>query len=91
MLVAGGYPDSYAKGFPIRGTDRVTASTVFHAGTRLNDGLLVTSGGRVLAVTSRGATMQEALDKSYSSVSEIYFEGMNYRKDIGFDLKTERR
>lgn len=91
MIVAGGYPDSYEKGLPIEGTDEVTASTVFHAGTRVADGRLVTSGGRVLAVTSRGVTMQEALDKSYSSVSEIYFEGMNYRKDIGFDLKTEER
>jgi len=91
MMVAGGYPDSYKKGFPILGTDRVRASTVFHAGTRVDDGRLVTSGGRVLAVTSRGATMKEALDKSYRSVSEISFEGMNYRKDIGFDLKTEER
>ncbi|MDZ7633799.1 MAG: phosphoribosylamine--glycine ligase [Bacteroidales bacterium] len=91
MIVAGGYPDSYEKGFPILGTDRVNESTVFHAGTRVDDGRLVTSGGRVLAVTSRGATMQEALDRSYSSVSEIYFEGMNYRKDIGSDLKTSGR
>lgn len=91
MMVAGGYPDSYQKGFPIAGTESVRASTVFHAGTRVADGRLVTSGGRVLAVTSRGATMQEALDKSYKSISEIYFEGMNYRKDIGFDLKTEER
>jgi len=91
MMVSRGYPDSYEKGFPIGGTDKVTASTVFHAGTGITDGRLVTSGGRVLAVTSRGATMQEALDKSYGSVSEIYFEGMNYRRDIGFDLKTEGR
>ena len=87
MMVAGGYPDSYNKGFPVSGTDRVTESTLFHAGTKVTDGHLVTSGGRVLAVTSRGATMQEALDKSYRSLSGIYFEGMNYRKDIGFDLK----
>jgi phosphoribosylamine---glycine ligase len=88
MIVAGGYPDGYEKGTPIAGTDHVTESTVFHAGTRVTDGRLVTNGGRVLAVTSRGATMQEALDRSYYRISAIYFEGMNYRKDIGFDLKA---
>ena len=76
------------KGFPVSGTDRVTESILFHAGTHVTDGHLVTSGGRVLAVTSRGATMQEALDKSYRSISGIYFEGMNFRRDIGFDLKA---
>jgi phosphoribosylamine--glycine ligase len=91
MMVAGGYPDSYDKGFPIKGTDTVTESTLFHAGTKVADGRLLTSGGRVLAVTSRGATMQEALDKSYRSLSGIYFEGMNYRRDIGSDLKTGKR
>ena len=90
MMVAGGYPDSYDKGFPIKGTDTVTESTLFHAGTKVADGHLVTSGGRVLAVTSRGATMQEALDKSYRSLSGIYFDGMNYRRDIGSDLKPGR-
>jgi len=88
MIVAGGYPDSYEKGTPIGGTDTVKESIVFHAGTKVGDGKLLTSGGRVLAVTSRGATMQEALDRSYRSISGIYFEGMNYRKDIGFDLKS---
>ena len=88
MMVSGGYPDSYRKGFPISGTDRVTESILFHAGTHVTDGHLVTSGGRVLAVTSRGATMQEALDKSYRSISGIFFEGMNIRRDIGFDLKA---
>lgn len=87
MIVAGGYPDSYEKGTPIGGTDIVKESIVFHAGTKAVEGRLVTSGGRVLAVTSRGATMQEALDSSYRSISGIYFEGMNYRRDIGFDLK----
>lgn len=91
MMVSGGYPDSYNKGFPVTGTDKVTESTLFHAGTKVADGRLVTSGGRVLAVTSRGVTMQEALDRSYRSISEIYFEGMNYRRDIGFDLKTGER
>jgi len=88
MMVSGGYPDSYRKGFPVSGTDRVTESILFHAGTHVTDGHLVTSGGRVLAVTSRGATMQEALDKSYRSISGIFFEGMNIRRDIGFDLKA---
>lgn len=88
MIVAGGYPDSYEKGTPIGGTDKLKESTVFHAGTKVRNGRLLTSGGRVLAVTSRGATMQEALDRSYRSISGIYFEGMNYRKDIGFDLKS---
>ncbi len=91
MMVAGGYPDSYDKGFPVSGTDRVKESTLFHAGTKVTDGRLVTSGGRVLAVTSRGPTMQEALDKSYRNLSGIYFEGMNYRRDIGFDLKPGER
>ncbi|MFZ2285495.1 MAG: phosphoribosylamine--glycine ligase [Bacteroidales bacterium] len=88
MMVSGGYPDSYRKGFPVSGTERLTESTLFHAGTHVTDGHLVTSGGRVLAVTSRGATIQEALDKSYRSISRIYFEGMNFRRDIGFDLKA---
>ncbi|MFN2314535.1 MAG: phosphoribosylglycinamide synthetase C domain-containing protein, partial [Bacteroidales bacterium] len=91
MMVAGGYPDSYNKGFPVTGTDGVKESTLFHAGTKVVDGRLVTSGGRVLAVTSRGTTMQEALDKSYRSLSRIYFEGMNFRRDIGFDLKPGER
>ncbi len=88
MMVAGGYPDSYEKGTPITGTDNIAESTVFHSGTKVVNRRLVTSGGRVLAVTSRGATMQEALDRSYRTISGIYYEGMNYRKDIGFDLKV---
>lgn len=91
MMVAGGYPDSYTRGFPVSGTEKIKESTLFHAGTKVTGGHLVTSGGRVLAVTSRGATMQEALDKSYRSLSGIYFEGMNYRRDIGFDLKPGER
>jgi phosphoribosylamine---glycine ligase len=88
MMVSGGYPDSYRKGFLVSGTDNVKESILFHAGTHVTDGHLVTSGGRVLTVTSRGATMQEALDKSYRSISGIFFEGMNFRRDIGFDLKA---
>jgi len=87
MMVSGGYPDSYRKGFAIGGTDRVTESTLFHAGTATSLGKLVTSGGRVIAVTSMGATMDEALSKSYAAAALISFEGMNFRRDIGFDLK----
>ncbi len=87
MTVSGGYPDSYGKGFPVTGVEKVSESILFHAGTAMKDGRLVTSGGRVMAVTSTGSTMQEALDKSYRSVREISFCAMNYRKDIGSDLK----
>lgn len=90
MVVSGGYPDTYGKGFPVTGTERVKESTLFHAGTRSDNGLLVTNGGRVIAVTSTGRSMEEALARSYASVSEISFSGMNYRKDIGFDLKNIR-
>lgn len=88
MIVSGGYPDSYGKGFPVSGTEKVSGSVLFHAGTKIDNGRLVTSGGRVLAVTSLGQTMEEALSKSYTSVGEISFSGMNYRRDIGFDLKN---
>jgi phosphoribosylamine--glycine ligase len=88
MIVSGGYPDSYGKGFPVSGIENVTGSTVFHAGTKTDNGRLVTSGGRVLAVTSLGNTMQEALSESYSSAGEISFTGMYCRMDIGFDLKN---
>lgn len=87
MIVSGGYPDSYSKGFAIRGTERVTGSILFHAGTATKEDRLVTSGGRVIAVTSVGSAMDEALSKSYTSAALISFDGMNYRRDIGFDLK----
>jgi len=86
MLVSGGYPEAYEKGKTITGLENVTESIVFHAGTTTNNSDVVTSGGRVLAVTSFADTIQEALDKSYRSINEIHFEKMNYRKDIGFDL-----
>ncbi|MCJ7820091.1 MAG: phosphoribosylamine--glycine ligase [Bacteroidales bacterium] len=89
MLVSGGYPDEYIKGVPITGLDKVAGSTVFHAGTGYKDGILVTKGGRVLAVTSTGDDMEEALRKSYRSASLINYDGVYLRRDIGFDLKKE--
>jgi phosphoribosylamine--glycine ligase len=91
MMVSGGYPDAYNKGVEIAGLGSVTGSTVFHAGTTERDGRIVTSGGRVLSVTSQGETMEAALEKSYRTVSGIRFDGVNYRKDIGFDLKMSKR
>jgi len=69
--------------------EKIKESTVFHAGTAMVDGHLSTSGGRVLAVTSGGSTLAEALAVSYRSIGKITFEGMNYRRDIGFDLKNK--
>jgi phosphoribosylamine--glycine ligase len=86
MLVAGGYPGDYEKGKIIKGINHVSESVVFHAGTRQTKDEIVTSGGRVLAVTSWGKTMKEALGKSYRNADLISFEGINYRTDIGFDL-----
>ena len=87
MLVAGGYPEAYEKGKEISGIENVTDSIVFQAGTTLKDNKIVTNGGRVMAITSLGDSMEEALEKSYKSIDKITFEKMNYRKDIGFDLK----
>lgn len=86
MLVSAGYPGSYKKGMEITGLENVEGSVVFHAGTKREDGRLLTNGGRVLAVSSFGVTMREALAQSYSNVGKIRFEGMNFRRDIGFDL-----
>lgn len=86
MLVAGGYPGSYEKGKTITGCDCVEGSMVFHAGTRKAGEEVVTNGGRVLAVSSFGNTMEEALAKSYANIKHICFEGMNFRRDIGTDL-----
>lgn len=86
MLVSGGYPETYEKGKSITGLENVTESIVFHAGTTTKNKEVVTSGGRVMAITSFANTIEEALDKSYRSIDEIHFEKMNYRKDIGFDL-----
>ncbi|WP_298878405.1 phosphoribosylamine--glycine ligase [uncultured Polaribacter sp.] len=86
MLVSGGYPEAYEKGKEMTGFNDVQNSIVFHAGTTIKDDKVVTSGGRVMAVTSFGSTIQEALEKSYKSIDKIHFDKMNYRKDIGFDL-----
>jgi phosphoribosylamine--glycine ligase len=82
VLASGGYPGSYPKGIPIYGLDEVRDSVVFHAGTAEKDGQIVTNGGRVLGVTARGATIEEARAKAYGDIERIRFEGMQYRKDI---------
>jgi phosphoribosylamine---glycine ligase len=86
MLVSGGYPGSYEKGKLVKGLDQVNESVVFHAGTAKSNSSVVTSGGRVLAVSSWGTTMKDALEISYNNSGKISFDGMYYRTDIGFDL-----
>ena len=86
MLVSGGYPQEYKKGYPISGIDKVDGSIVFHAGTALNDGNLVTNGGRVIAVSSYGANKEEALQKSFEEAQKITFTDKYFRRDIGKDL-----
>ena len=86
MLVSGGYPEAYQNGKEITGVEAVKDSIVFHAGTKTESGKTLTNGGRVMAVTSLGDSIEEALEKTYASIEKINFENMNYRKDIGFDL-----
>jgi phosphoribosylamine---glycine ligase len=86
MLVSSGYPGEYQKGFEIKNLDRNYDSQVFHAGTLLKDDKVLTNGGRVIAISSLGADIKEALNKSYHCAEEIEFAGKNYRRDIGFDL-----
>ncbi len=85
IMASGGYPKSYPKGIEITGLTegQLDGVTVYHAGTAINDGRLVTSGGRVLGVTALGNTLEEALEKSYAAVDKIKFENAHYRKDIG--------
>ncbi|WP_315381130.1 phosphoribosylamine--glycine ligase [Hoylesella loescheii] len=86
MLVSGGYPQEYAKGYPIEGTENVGESIVFHSGTAVKDGQFVTNGGRVLAVSSYGKDKAEALQKSFEAANAIRFTDKYFRKDIGQDL-----
>ena len=87
MMVSGGYPGSYEKGKEISGTENVTDSILFQAGTKKDGEKLLTNGGRVIAVTSYGETKDEALARSFGSIKKINFDGMYFRRDIGADLK----
>jgi phosphoribosylamine--glycine ligase len=86
MLVSGGYPEVFEKGKVITGIENVSDSIVFHAGTKIENGRIVSNGGRVLAITSFGDDFQQAIKKSYQSIDKLDFDKMYFRKDIGFDL-----
>lgn len=86
MLISGGYPEAYEKGKEITGIKNIEDSIPFHAGAKIEGGKTVTSGGRVMAITSYGDTYKEAIKKSYQSIEKLHFDKMYYRKDIGFDL-----
>ena len=86
MLVSGGYPQEYKKGYPISGIDQIEGSIVFHSGTALKDGQVVTNGGRVIAVSSYGKDKAEALQKSFEEAQKILFTDKYFRRDIGADL-----
>ena len=86
MLVSGGYPQEYKKGYPITGIDQVEGSIVFHSGTALKDGEVITAGGRVIAVSSYGQDKAEALQKSFEEAQKIQFTDKYFRRDIGADL-----
>jgi phosphoribosylamine--glycine ligase len=87
MLVSGGYPGPYQKGKVISGLDKVENSFAFHAGTNFKGAEVCTDGGRVLAISSYGNTITEALSLSYINAQRIDFDGKYYRKDLGFDLQ----
>ena len=86
MLVSGGYPEAYQKGYPIKGIDKVEGSIVFHSGTSYKDGHVVTNGGRVISVSSYGKDKEEALQKSFKEAQKITFTDKYFRRDIGQDL-----
>jgi len=86
MLVSGGYPGDYAKGKVINGLDRIRDSILFHAGTTRHDAEVRTAGGRVIAVTSLGSDLKEALAQSYRNADLVDFENKYYRKDIGYEF-----
>ena len=86
MIVSGGYPEAYEKGKEINIENNINDSIIFHAGTKLENSKIVTNGGRVLAITSYGSDIFEALNKSYQNINNISFENCYFRKDIGFDL-----
>ena len=86
LLVSGGTPETYKKGYTISGLDKVEGSIVFHSGTALKDGNVVTNGGRVIAVSSYGNNKEEALQKSFEEAKKIEFTDKYFRRDIGQDL-----
>nr|WP_330374188.1 phosphoribosylglycinamide synthetase C domain-containing protein [Clostridioides difficile] len=84
MLTSGGYPDSYEKGKIITGLENLDDDiVVFHSGTKMFDGNLVTNGGRVIGITAKSTTVKDAAEKVYENIKKINFEGMHYRTDIG--------
>lgn len=86
IVVSGGYPEKYGKGYPISGLDNIGDITVFNAGTAVKDGRLVTSGGRVLALTALGDSLESARGNVYSKVDEVKFEDAFHRSDIALDM-----
>ena len=90
MLVSGGYPESYEKGKDISGLEEVEKSIIFHSGTQKKGNKLMTNGGRVMAITSFGRTIEDALSKSYDNANKVKFDGKYFRKDIGYDLLEEK-
>jgi phosphoribosylamine--glycine ligase len=86
MVVAGGYPEEYRKGDVISGLDQVADALIFQAGTREENGQILTSGGRVIALTATSNTLEKAIQKSQKAAQSVQFEGKNFRRDIGLDI-----